>query len=101
MDFEIFLDKQFFSLLCRFIYKLSQHLFIYHSLYTYNFESTYKKPPFIKAAIFFDAILVSKQHGCKGETIKLIPYDMIDIIWKIVKSSHKIASHNHPKPHKI
>ena len=36
-----------------------------------------KKPPFIKAAIFFsDVILVSNYYGCKGETIKLIPYTL-------------------------
>ena len=67
---------------------MGQHFFIYHSWYTSNFETTYKKPPFIQVAIFFDVDLVSNYHGCKGEAIKLIPYYMIDIIYKTVKPSH-------------
>ena len=31
-------------------------------------------PPFIKVAIFSDAILVLSYYGCKGETINLIPH---------------------------
>ena len=38
--------------MCRFIYKLGQHFFIYHSWFTSNFETTYKKPSLIKAALF-------------------------------------------------
>ena len=53
-----------------------------------SFESAYKKPPFIKKAIFSDVILVSDYHGCKGETIKFILYYIIDIIYKTVKPSH-------------
>ena len=41
-------------------------------------------PPFIKVAIFSDAILESIYHGSKGEPIKLIPYYVIDI-YKTVK----------------
>ena len=33
-------------------------------------------------------VLVSNYYGCKGEAIKLIPYYMIDIIYKTVKLSH-------------
>ena len=52
-----------------------------------NFESTYKNPPFIKVNIFSDVILVSNYHGCKGEAINLIPYYLIDIIYKTIKLS--------------
>ena len=48
----------------------------------------YKKPPFIKVAIFSDVILVSNYHGCKEEVINLIPHYLIDIIYKTVKPSH-------------
>ena len=58
--------------------------FLIHS----NFESAYKKPPFNKVAIFSDVILVSNHYGCKGETIKFIPYYLTDIIYKTVKPSH-------------
>ena len=34
---------------------------------------------------FFLVILVLNSHGCKGETINLIPHYMIDIIYKTVK----------------
>ena len=37
---------------------------------------------------FSDVVLVWNYHGCKGEAIKLIPYYMIDITYKTVKSSH-------------
>ena len=56
--------------------------------YLFIFESTYKKPPFIKVAIFSDVILVSNYHGCKEEVINLIPHYLIDIIYKTVKPSH-------------
>ena len=83
----MFLDKQFFSCLCGFIFfKLT--LLIYHSWHTFNFDTTYKKPPFIKVVIFSDGVLVSNYHGCKGKAIKLIPYYMIDIIYETVKPSH-------------
>ena len=39
-------------------------------------------------AIFSDVILVSNYHGCKEETINLIPQYLIDIIHKLVKPSH-------------
>ena len=58
---------------------MGYHFFMYHSWYTSNFESP---------NTFFDVILVSSYHGCKGENVKLIPYYMIDIIYKTVKSSH-------------
>ena len=35
-----------------------------------------------------EVVLVSNYHGCKGGVIKLIPYYMIDIICKILKSPH-------------
>ena len=53
ISFEVFLGKQFLNWLGRFMYKLSQHFFIYHSCSTSNFESTYKKPPFITIDTFF------------------------------------------------
>ena len=31
---------------------------------------------------FSDEVLASNYHGCKGEEIRLIPYYMIDIIYK-------------------
>ena len=47
-----------------------------------------KSHPFIKTAIFSDAILVSKYHGSKREAINLLPYYLIDIIYRTVKQSH-------------
>ena len=76
--FQVFHSKQFFSWLGRFIYKLGYS----------NFESTYKKPPFIKVVIFSDVILVSSYPGCKEESLNLIPHYLVDIIHKIVKPSH-------------
>ena len=66
------------------MHKLDQHLFIYHSWQTSNFESTHKKPPFIKVAIFSDEILVSNYTGCKEEVINLTPRYLIHIFYKIV-----------------
>ena len=37
---------------------------------------------------FFWFIFVSNYHGCKEETINLIPQFLIDIIHKLVKPSH-------------
>ena len=46
-------------------------------------------PPLIKEAFFSDdVILVSNYHGCKKETMNLIPHYLIDIIHKTVKPSH-------------
>ena len=45
---------------------------------------TYKKPPFIKVAIFFAVILVLNYYGSQEEVINLIPHYLIDIIYKIV-----------------
>ena len=70
------------------MHKLGQHLFIYHSWQTSNFESTHKKPPFIKVAIFSDVILVSNYHGCKEEVANKLNTTLFDIVYKIVKSSH-------------
>ena len=53
MNFKTFMGKQLLIWLCRFIYKLGYYFFIYHSWYTVNFESTYKKPPFMKVDLFF------------------------------------------------
>ena len=53
-----------------------------------NFESTYKKPPFIKVAIFSDVILVSNYHGCKEEVANKLNTTLFDIVYKVVKSSH-------------
>ena len=36
---------------------------------------------------FSNAVLVSNYRGCKGEAIKLILYDMIDVIYKAAKPS--------------
>ena len=63
------------------------HFFIYHFWYTSKFKTTYRKPPFIKAAIFFWCSFSIRLSGCKGEAIKLIPYYMKDIIYKTVKPS--------------
>ena len=38
--------------------------------------------------LFFDEILVSNYHDCKGEAINLIPHYVIDINYKTVKPSH-------------
>ena len=46
-----------------------------------------KKSPFIKEAIFSDAILVSNYHVYKEEKIKLILDHMINIIYKTVTPS--------------
>ena len=47
-----------------------------------------KSYPLSRQKFFSDVVLVSNYHGCKGEAIKLIPYYMIDIIYKTVKPSH-------------
>ena len=39
-------------------------------------------------AILSDVILVLNYHGCKEETINLIPQYLKDIIYKLVKASH-------------
>ena len=62
---HFFHGKQFFSWLGRFTYKLSWHFLIYQSWLTSNFESTYRKPPFMKAVIFSDVILVSNYTVAK------------------------------------
>ena len=82
---QLLLKITIFSLLCRFIYKFSSHFFIYHSWHTSNFAPTCNKPPFIKVAIFSDVVLISNYYGCKGVAIKLMPYYMINIIYKNVK----------------
>ena len=46
-----------------------------------------KSHPSSRLQFFSDVVLVSNDHGYKGEEIKLIPYYMIDIIYKTVKSS--------------
>ena len=46
------------------------------------------KPSFVKVAIFSDVILVSNYGGCKDETIKLIPYYMIDILFTKLYNHH-------------
>ena len=61
---------------------------MYHYWQTSNFEFTYKKPPFIKVAIFPDVILVLNYYCCKEEAINLLPHYLIDIIHKLVKPSH-------------
>ena len=70
------------------MYKLDQHLFIYHFWQTFNFESTYRKLLFIKVAIFSDVILVSNYHGCKEEVANKLNTTLFDIVYKVVKSSH-------------
>ena len=74
INLEIFLGKHFFSWLCRFIYKLDKYFFIYLSWNTSSFESTYIKPISIKVAFCSNGILALNYRGCKGETIKLMPY---------------------------
>ena len=51
-------------------------------------------PPFIKVATFSDVILVSNYHGCKEETINLIPHYLINIIHKKFR---KITKDYHTK----
>ena len=70
------------------MYKLDQHLFIYHFWQTFNFESTYRKLLFIKVAIFSDVILVSNYHNCKEEVTNQPNTALFDIVYKVVKSSH-------------
>ena len=41
--------------------------------------ATFKKPPFIKAVIISDVILVSNVHGWKGKAISLLSHYLIDI----------------------
>ena len=61
----------------------------YHSWYTFNFESAYKKPHFIKVAILSDLSLVLSYCGCRerGNKVDAILYGRY-IIYKIVKTSH-------------
>ena len=47
-----------------------------------------KSHPSSRSPFFPEVVLVLKYDGFKGEAIKLIPYDMIDIIYKTVKPSH-------------
>ena len=47
-----------------------------------------KSYPSSRYLFFSDVILVSKYRGSKGQTIKLIPFYMIDIIYKTVKPSY-------------
>ena len=62
---------------------------IYHTSYTSSIETTYKRPPFIKVAIVFWCSFIKNHHGgCTVETIKLIPYYIIDIIYKTLKPLH-------------
>ena len=51
-------------------------------------ELLIKSHPSSRLQFFSDVVLVSNYHGYKGEEIKLIPYYMIDIIYKTVKTSH-------------
>ena len=53
-----------------------------------NFEYYYRRPPFMKVAIFSNEVLVSNYRGCKGLATKLISYYTIDIIYKTLKISH-------------
>ena len=70
--------------------------------YTSNFKTTYKKPLFIKVAIFSDIVLVSNYHGYKGEAIKLIPYYMIDITVKTKAITfEKIENHTKYNKHNV
>ena len=46
---------------------------------------------------FSDVVLVSNYHGCKGETINLIPHCLIDIVYKTVKPLHLEKLQNHTK----
>ena len=47
-----------------------------------------KSHPPSRYLYFSDVILESDYHGYKGETIKLIPYYMADIIYKTIKLLH-------------
>ena len=47
-----------------------------------------KRHPSSGSLVFFSGIgFISNYHGCKGEAIKLIPYYMIDIIYKTIRPS--------------
>ena len=52
-----------------------------------NLKLPIKRHPSSRSLFFSDIVLVSNYHDCKGEAIKLIPYYMIDIIYKTVKPS--------------
>ena len=67
------------------MYKFGQHFFIYHSWYISNFESNYKKSPFIKVAIFFWYNFSINLSWLQSGDDKI---NMIDIIYKTVKPSH-------------
>ena len=45
-------------------------------------------PPFIKVAIFSDVILVSNYLDCKEAVANKLNTTLIDIVYKIEKSSH-------------
>ena len=46
-----------------------------------------KSQPLSRKLFFSDAVLASNYYGFKGEATKLIPYNMIDFIYKIVELS--------------
>ena len=78
---DVNLKRQIQNRRFRFIYKLAQHFFTYHFWYISD-------SPFIKLGTFIWFDFSINYHGRKGETIKLLPYCMIDIIYKTAKPSH-------------
>ena len=78
-----------------YIYYISIYYVNIYSFYTSNFETTYKKPPFIKIAILYDLVLVSNYHGCKGEDNKIntILYDRYYLQSCKAITFKKIANH--------
>ena len=86
LSFDIFRSKQFFSWLCRFIYKLGRVLFIYHSWY-----NSYKKVTIHQRSYFFWCNFSIKLPYLwrRENKINTRPYDKYylqngnPIIWKI------------------
>ena len=92
-----FLNVQFFSWLWRFISKLGKQFFIYHTWYTSNFETTYKKPPFINVAIFSWCSFSIKLSWSLGRSNKIytILYDRY--CWQNCKVITFVKNSNHTK----
>ena len=74
---------------------MGQHSFIYHSWHTSNFETTYKKSPFIKAAIFFRCSFSIKLPWLQRRSNKVntILYDRYYLQNCKANTIEKIANH--------
>ena len=90
-NFEILLGRQFFDRLCGHINWANT------SLFTISGTLPSWKATIYTGGYFSDVILVSNYHGCKGEAIKLIPFPMIDIIYKHCEAITYEKVTNHTK----